>query len=464
MAVRERAVRPSGASETGAPTLGLSAVVLAVAATVRRVVSGWVDSRRALWVAFVVTHGWLALVGVVLMPRKAFFDLELYRTWVGAGLHGGSWPVLDAPFVYPVGALVPMLVPAVVSTTSTVAYALGWCLLVTGLDAIAVRALARRGGARGAWWWLGFLFLLGPIAMGRLDAVVAPVVVVALLAAATRPRVAAAALTAAAWVKVAPGVLLIPLVLIVRRPVRDVVVPAALVCAGVIGAVAAGGGLRFVTSFLTAQDSRGLQVEAVVATPWALAALVRRDVWIVLNAELSTWEIVGPGTATAARALDIVLPLAVAGLALLIWRARHLSAPDRLIWGSLAMLTLLIVVNKVGSPQYIGWLAPPIAVALGTGRTGTRSDADVPPRALPRLAGAVWGIAALTQVVFPFAYGRLLRSDVLITGVLAARNVALVALLAGAIVVLARGARIGEGVLASPLDDIPLHDDPAVRV
>ncbi|MGV8965812.1 MAG: hypothetical protein ACOH2F_05990 [Cellulomonas sp.] len=453
-----------GPASAGLPAPGLVASVLLVVATLRRAGSRWVDSQRALWIAFVVTHGWLVLVGVVLMPRKAFFDLELYRTWVRAGLNGGSWPVFDAPFVYPVGALVPMLVPAAISTTSTVAFALGWCLLVVSLDAIAVHALARRGGARGAWWWLGFLVLLGPVAMGRLDAVVAPVVVVALLAAAARPRVAAAALTAAAWVKVAPGVLLIPLVLVVRRPLRDVVVPAALVCAGVVGAVAAGGGFPFVASFLTAQDSRGLQVEAVVASPWTLAALVRGDVWVVLNAELSTWEIVGPGTATAARALDVVLPLAVAGLALLIWRARHLSLSDRLVWGSLAMLTTLIVVNKVGSPQYIGWLAPPIAVALALAGGVPVRDRDGPLRALPRVAGAVWGIAALTQIVFPLAYARLLRGDVLITGVLVARNLALVAVLAGVIVVLARGDRLTDAARPEPLDEVPHHDDPAVRV
>jgi hypothetical protein len=406
------------------------------------VASRWVDSRPALWVAFVVAHGWLTLVGVVLVPRQAFFDLVLYRAWVGAGLHGGPWPVFDAPFVYPVGALVPMLLPAVISTTSTVAYALGWCALVSCLDAIAVRALVRRGGARGAWWWLGFLVLLGPVAMGRLDAVVTPVIIVALLAAAARPRVAAAALTVAAWVKVAPGVLLIPLILIVRRPVREVIVPAALVCAGVAGVVAAGGGLRNVSSFLTAQDSRGLQVEAVVASPWTLAALGRGGISILLNHKLSTWEITGPGTATTARALDLLLPLAVAGLALLVWRSRHLRASDRLLWGSLGALIVLIVVNKVGSPQYIGWLAPPVVVALALGGDGPEPDANGPSRAaLARVAGAVWGIAALTQVVFPFDYRGLLDGHVLITGTLVARNLALVALLVGVVVVLARGAR-----------------------
>ncbi|QTE29304.1 glycosyltransferase 87 family protein [Pengzhenrongella sicca] len=419
----------------------------------------WADG--ALWPAFFAVHAWLAYVGVALIPARAFYDVDLYRYWVALGLAGGGWPVLDGPWVYPAGALLPMLVPAAISTTSTVGYALGWSALVTALDAAAValllhgaRAAERRrpgadlpGGRRAAWWWLAFLVLLGPVAMGRIDAILAPIVVVALLVAARRPRVAAALLTAGAWIKVAPGVLLVPLLLTVRRPVRDVVVPAALMCAGVVGAVAAGGGLRHVASFLFTQDARGLQVEAVAATGWVLASLVRDDVAVVLNDELITWEIVGPGTAAAARALDVALPLAVLALGALLWRARARPL-DVVLWGSLALATLLIVVNKVGSPQYIGWLAPPIVVALaarGAHAGGADPDgADASggltssPAALRRVAAGVLVIAALTQVVFPTAYPALLAGSPAVTAVLALRNVGLVALLAGVCVLLAR--------------------------
>ena len=158
----------------------------------------WADSRRALWIAFGAVHAWLTLVGVVLLPRRAFYDVDLYRHWIALGLGGGPWPVLDGPSVYPAGALLPMLVPAAVSTTSRAGYALGWCVLVTALDAVAVQALARRGSARGAWWWIGFLVLLGPVAMGRTDAIIAPLVIVVLLVAARRPRVAAVLVTVGA--------------------------------------------------------------------------------------------------------------------------------------------------------------------------------------------------------------------------------------------------------------------------
>ena len=397
----------------------------------------WADSRRALWATFVAVHVWLALVGIVLLPRRAFYDVDLYRHWIWLGLNGGPWPVLDGPSVYPAGALVPMLVPTVISTTSAAGYALGWCALVTALDAVAVRALARRGGARGAWWWIGFLVLLGPVAMGRTDAIVNPLVIVALLVAARRPRVAAVLVTVGAWIKVAPGVLIVPLLLITRRPVRNVVVPAALVCAGVVAAVAAAGGFPYVASFLSAQDARGLQVEAVAASPWVLAALLRHDVAVVLNVKLSTWEIIGPGTAGAARALDVLLPLAVAGLAVLLWRAR--SRPrDVLVWGSLAFAVLLIVVNKVGSPQYVGWLAPPVAVALATCAPRDRAAGAPVPAVVARIAGVVLVIAALTQVVFPLAYNALLAGNPLVSVVLVARNVGLLVLLGWVAAVLAR--------------------------
>ena len=392
-------------------------------------VARFAGSRRALWTAFVLAHAWLAFLGALWIPHRAFYDVDLYRYWSALGLENGVWPVFDGPWVYPVGALLPMLLPAAVSTTSTLGYALAWAALVTAGDAVAVWSLSRDRNTLGAWWWLAFLVLLGPVAMGRIDAILAPIVVLALLVAMQRPRVAAALLTVGAWIKVAPGVLILPLLLIVRRPVRDVVVPAALVCTGVLGAVAVGGGLGNVASFLTEQDARGLQVEAVFSTPWVVASLVRDNVAIVLNRELITWEIVGPGTTGAARLMDVLLPLAVAALAVLLWRAR--SRPlDVLVWGSLAFATVLIVVNKVGSPQYVGWLAPPVAVALTLRSTWPDNEAGARSRAAaPRVAGAVLLIAALTQLIFPLAYSSLLTGGAVISGILVVRNLLLLALL-----------------------------------
>ncbi|VTR77323.1 glycosyltransferase 87 family protein [Cellulomonas hominis] len=392
-------------------------------------------------------HGWIAYVGVVLIPAKAFWDLDLYRWWMWQGLHEGVWPVLDGDWVYPAGAVLPMLAPALVDAVGTRTYALGWSVLVTVLDAVAVGVLLRyaprspaRGAeavrgvvdpprhdpALGAWWWIAFVLMLGPVAVGRLDAVVAPVVVVALAVALRHPAVASALLTAGAWVKVAPGALLLPLVLVLRRPWRDLVLPAAAVCVVVAGAVAAGGGLAHLTSFLTEQGERGLQVESVAATPWVLAGLGSASVRVVLNQEITTWEIAGPGTAAVAGALGLVLPLALAAVTALLWWVRRragdgLDTAGFLARGALLVAVTLILANKVGSPQFIGWLAGPVVVGLA--RPGARGL-----RSWQTPAVLVLVIAVLTQVVFPIAYDGITLQQPVPTVVLAVRNVLLVVL------------------------------------
>ena len=371
-------------------------------------------------------HLWLAYLGVAVVSSESFHDVDLYRYWMYLGLYTGQWPVLDGAWVYPAGAVVPMLLPALAGATTTAGYAVGWCLLITLLDGLAVAALLRTDDdavrTAGVWWWLGFLLLLGPVAIGRLDAVVAPLMILALLAGLRHPRTAAALLAFGAWVKVAPGALLLPLALAVRRPGRDVVLPALGVSALVVGTVTALGGWRHVLSFLSAQQLRGLQLESVTATPWVVASLWRDDIAIGLNQKLVTWEVAGPGTTAAARVLDVVLVIGVSVVAALLWRARQEGrAAIGLVPGALGLLTVLIVANKVGSPQFLTWLAAPVAVLLTVGAVSGRW-----PRAV---AGLVLGAAGLTQLVFPWGYLRLLGGDPAVTAVLVARNAVLLALL-----------------------------------
>ncbi|WP_308281634.1 glycosyltransferase 87 family protein [Cellulomonas sp. PS-H5] len=405
-------------------------------------------------------HGWIAYVGTVLIPARAFWDLDLYRWWMWQGLHQGVWPVLDGDWVYPAGAVLPMLLPALVDAVGTQPYAVAWSALITLLDAVAVVVLLRCAGrpardgavrgdvvppardpAVGAWWWLAFVLLLGPVAVGRLDAVVAPVVVIALAVALRHPAVASALLTFGAWVKVAPGALLLPLVLVLRRPWRDLVLPAAAVCVAVAGAVAAGGGLGHLTSFLTEQGERGLQLESVAATPFVLAGIAGGGARVVLNQEITTWEIAGTGTAAVAGALGVALPVALAAVTgLLAWV--RLRAGDRLdtaaflARGALLVAVTLILANKVGSPQFVGWLAGPVVVGLARPGTGGLRSWRVP-------AVLVLVIAGLTQVVFPIAYDGITLQQTGPSLVLVLRNLLLVVLVVAVARDLVRAGRAG---------------------
>ncbi|MCR6688888.1 glycosyltransferase 87 family protein [Cellulomonas sp.] len=424
-------------------------------------------SPLALWCAFLLVHGWILVVGVWWKPSETFWDIDLYRWWVWQGLHQGVWPVLDGPWVYPVGALVPMLAAGVGGTGYGHGYALAWTLWLTAFNAAGVLALlhaprvvGHRRVARtqaGAWWWIAFIALLGPVAIGRLDGAVAPLVVGALVLALRHPAVASALLTFGAWVKVAPGALLLPLFLVVRRK-AEVVAAAATVSAVVVLGVAAGGGAAHLTSFLDQQDGRGLQIEAVGATPWVLASTWRPDLRIELNAELVTWEVHGTGTQAVADALGALFYLGLAAAAVLLWWcARRLG--DRLwndatvraqvlLRGALLVSLLLIVLNKVGSPQYVGWIAPPVAVALAL--------------RLPRWRTTAWlvaGIAGVTQLVFPWGYADITGGGTGMVLVLAARNVALVVLTVLVVRDLVRDVRT-----AAPARAVPAEPRPEAQV
>ncbi|HEX7804852.1 MAG TPA: hypothetical protein VF413_01680, partial [Cellulomonas sp.] len=125
----------------------------------------------------------------------------------------------------------------------------------------------------------------------------------------------------------------------------------------------------------------------------------------------------------AVDVLGLGLPLGIALLAALFWwlhrragSGMHLQA--FLVRAALLVLVVLIVLNKVGSPQYLAWLGAPVALALALRLPGWRST-----------AWQVAALALLTQIVFPLDYGALLNGRVPVSLVLVARNVLLVVLL-----------------------------------
>jgi RsiW-degrading membrane proteinase PrsW (M82 family) len=89
---------------------------------------------------------------------------------------------------------------------------------------------------------------------------------------------------------------------------------------------------------------------------------------------------------------------------------------------ALALVAALIVTNKVGSPQFQSWLVVPILLWI----VWDRRRAIAP-------AVLVLVIAALTHIVYPIVYQRILETQTPALVVLAARNVVLVVLLVWAV-------------------------------
>jgi len=118
-----------------------------------------------------------------------------------------------------------------------------------------------------------------------------------------------------------------------------------------------------------------------------------------------------------ASILGLVLAtVAVLGWRLLIASGRARWRPEFAADAPLAATLLFLVVSPVLSTQYLLWPIGLAAACLATGRTTQRP-----------VAVAVLAAAGLTQLIFPIGWPALVAGSSVITGVLVARNVLLVA-------------------------------------
>ncbi|MCL2788993.1 MAG: glycosyltransferase 87 family protein, partial [Micrococcales bacterium] len=378
-----------------------------------------------LLVLFMAVH--LYLLFIDLGPEQsAATDVGLYDYWMTNARQMGSWPVRDFSWVYPCAALIPMAVTDLIARVTSLSFMTSWHLMVTGLNGLACLAMWRLGKGRkaaiGIAFWMAYLALLGPTALTRVDSVAAPLIIVGLAAAARHPRVASVALTLGAWVKVAPGAAVVPLFALVKDRLRSVLVPAAATCVGVIGgAMALGASPGRVLGFFFQQAGRGLQVEAVAATPFLIVRSFSRnsDFIAEFNNELGTHEVTGVAPMAVARTTDVLLVIVTVLIGLFAWRARN-RPRQALPVAALAALTAMIVTNKVGSPQFLAWIGPPVAVAL---ISYSRS------RWWRVIAAGTGLLAFLTHLIYPAIYFPFLEGNFLAVMVVVTRNTGLVVLL-----------------------------------
>lgn len=382
-------------------------------------------ARAGLWVAFVAAHAWAITLGW-LWPNQPMGDTYLvYEPWATAALTGGGVMGVDSSWVYPPLALAPMIIAKTLVWFSS--YSLAWAVLVAVLNAGAFAFLLGRGSSRprqiAAGYWVAFIALLGPIAIFRIDAISVPIALVGLLLAARHPRVAGALVGAATWIKVWPAALVAALVVSLRSRL-NVIWGGAVVSLVIAIVIIAAGGSENLMSFVAEQGGRGLQIEAVAATPFVFGF---GGGVIEYSHEILTFQVAGAGTQAVSDALTPVMAvvvLAICGLGA--WRTRQGATVVRVLPPlALALVAAFIVTNKVGSPQFQSWLAVPILLWIVWDRRRAKG---------PAILALV--IAGLTHVVYPIVYQQVLLAQTPALLVLAARNIAVVALLVWALVAL----------------------------
>jgi hypothetical protein len=394
--------------------------------TGRDVVWTWVTSRAA------------ALLFLTLFEGTVSGDVGYYARNLHQLFTGGS--PREALQEYPLPVLAIMVPQYLIGALNSLAFAILFAASMLALDAWFTRMLWRHGGNRrssGLAFWLAFVPLGGAMAYFRFDLVTAVCAGAAVLVAARRPALAGALTAAGAAIKLWPAAML-PILLLRRTGKRAVL--AGFVVVGVVvivGCLLVADADRLVSP-LRWQSARGLQVEAVGATPLMLGHAVHvRGLWSVGISRYKAYEIFGTGVSADIAVLTGLTIIGVLLLGWLWWRAYRLGARDAVTvgWLFLATAAMLTITNKTLSPQYVLWLGGPAAALLVL-------DPDSPDAR--RCARLLLVIAVLTQLVYPTTYPNLLYVHWLtlpVTAVLAARNVLLVVLTCWAIQTLWRRTR-----------------------
>jgi hypothetical protein len=387
------------------------------------------SSYALLWAVFVLVHLWLGYLNLS-GPGQPFGDVTVvYRYWAEQAVYAHYVVGVNGPFVYPVLALLPMLGASVFGFNH---YGSSWLSGVMLLDLVAFAFLVGWGRNRRSltlgWWWVGFLILLGPIAIGRIDSVTTPIALVGVLFIASRPRLAAVLLTVGAWVKIWPAAVVAALVIASKARAR-ILWTAVVTSVTVVAIALVFGAGSNVFSFITQQTGRGLQIEAPISTFWMWQAFAHQGgAAVYYDTNILTFQIAGRGVDVAGALMTPLMVIAVAAIAALgiLAMRRGAAVTELLPVLVLALVSALIVFNKVGSPQFMTWLAVPVLLGLATHATGHGRSFRLP-------AAMALVLAALTQVFYPTLYDFLLRLNPVMLIVLTLRNALMVGLLGWAV-------------------------------
>jgi len=336
-------------------------------------------SRHKLWFW---GGAWLLTRGLVL-AQIGFFnhisvtsmeDVFLYEGWSDSIAHGGALPTGEL-WQYPPGAAFLMLLPRIAMEPRGFGPAFAATMLAFDLIAfVLIAAVSRRQGRdTGVWIWLLGVPALRAVPMLRFDMVGTTLAIAALAVVHRRPNWFGFLAGLGAMVKVWP------IVVLFGEWDRRRLLRAMAVAAAAIAIVFATSALTLegdVFEFLGNQESRGLQVESVAATPWHLREVVTGESPAV-ESRSGTSEIASGPADFASGALDWVT-LVMLALAAAWWLARARAIRDgRADLGDpvvsrdfvFTLVLLLVIASRVLSPQYLLWLFGLAAIALTSSRS-----------------------------------------------------------------------------------------------
>ena len=262
------------------------------------------ESIWLLLIAGLFAHLWLIYTGLR-SPSTPMGDiLFAYQPWVQFMIDSQKLLGINADWVYPYPAMIPMWASALINPND---FQAGWLTIITILNLLLVAMIANFGRQNAdsalrfsaAWFWIFFLVVLGPVSISRVDSFSVVVALLGVMALVNRKLNASTAWFAiGAAIKIWPAALLISAMAASKHRVRILIATATTAASVVVVGFLLGANASLF-SFLSNQNDRGLQIESPIAGffLWAgVADLSNNEIYY--DTVMLTFQVAGDGAAT----------------------------------------------------------------------------------------------------------------------------------------------------------------------
>ena len=330
-------------------------------------------------------------------------DVDLYNFWA-KGLVKGIFPIDDPMWQYPPLAGVVFAIPQWIFGNALTGFIIFMiifdlliliALLMTGLNRFKFNPSSTSlNGLSGAWFWILWPILMGPLALTRFDVVPTFFALLALIVLShkkMRPYFSGFLLGIGALVKLWPMLLFViypknALIKVSTSFVSTLVLMILFMSTWSVG----------FTNFLNNQTSRGLQVESIAATPFVLAKLFGANVEYPFR--YGSLEV----QALYANQIGFLLNLFtfIVFMILLILNFQNKLNYLNLFDKALVIVMISIALSRVFSPQFWVWIGGLSALALINKETK-----------LKKVIVLLSISAFLTQLLYPGQYVQLLSGE-----------------------------------------------------
>ena len=361
----------------------------------------------ALFFSWSVSRYVLFLIITLVLPYPEGIwlkgDVDLYNFWA-KGLVQGIFPIDDSMWQYPPLAGIVFAIPQWIvgnSLTGFIAFMAIFdlliliTLLITGLNRFNTNSTTTSFyGLSGAWFWVLWPIVMGPLTLTRFDVVPTFFALLALIALSNRnvrPFLSGFLLSIGALVKLWPMLLLVIYPKAVLKKVSTSFISTAVLVLLFMSTWSVG-----FTNFLNNQSSRGLQVESIAASPFVLAKFLGKNVEYPF--QYGSLEVNAQFASQIAVMLNLLTIIVFAVILVLNYQNRlnYLNLVDK----SLVIVMISISLSRVFSPQFWVWIGGLAALALINKETK-----------LKKVIILLTISAFLTQLIYPGQYIQLLSGD-----------------------------------------------------